>query len=69
VAAAVLAFVLVQASCIAIALAWLVLSMWARGHDSAGGLIGFALALVLAYSVLVVVLMRATTRGLYRRYL
>ena len=69
VTAAVLAFVLVQASCIAIALAWLMLSMWARGHDPAGGLIGFALALVLAYSVLVVVLMRATTRGLYRRYL
>ncbi|MGJ7502130.1 hypothetical protein ACSFBF_17365 [Variovorax sp. ZT5P49] len=68
VAAAVLAFVLVQVSCIAIALAWLMLAAWSHGFDNAGGLIGFALALALVYSVLVVVLMRATTRWLYRRY-
>ncbi|HEX7865283.1 MAG TPA: hypothetical protein VF555_10050 [Variovorax sp.] len=68
VAAAVLAFVLVQVSCIAIALAWLMLAAWSHGFNSAGGLVGFGLALVLVYSVLVVVLMRATTRWLYRRY-
>lgn len=68
VAAAVLAFVLVQVSCIAIALAWVMLATWSHSFDNAGGLIGFALALVLVYSVLAVVLMRATTRWLYRRY-
>ncbi|SDZ39285.1 hypothetical protein SAMN05518669_13216 [Variovorax sp. YR634] len=67
VAAAVLAFVLVQVSCIAIALAWVMLATWSHSFDNAGGLIGFALALVLVYSVLVVVLMRAATRWLYRR--
>lgn len=68
VAAAVLAFVLVQVSCIAIALAWVMLATWSHSFDNVGGLIGFALALVLVYSVLVVVLMRAITRWLYRRY-
>lgn len=69
VGAAVLAFVLVQVGCVAIALLWLMLAVWLHGFNSAGSLVGFALALVLVYSVLVVVLTRVITRVLYRRYL
>ncbi|WP_432728264.1 hypothetical protein [Variovorax sp. W6] len=69
VGASVLAFALVQVLCIAIALAWLALAVWLHGFNSAGSLVGFALALVLVYTLLTVVLTRATARGLYRRYL
>ena len=69
VGASVLAFVLVQVLCIAAGLAWLAMAVWMHGFNSAGSLVGFALALVLVYTVLTVVLTRATTRGLYRRYL
>ena len=69
VGASVLAFVLVQLLCIAAGLAWLAMAVWLHGFNSAGSLVGFALALVLVYTVLTVVLTRATTRGLYRRYL
>ncbi|NVM89035.1 hypothetical protein FHT32_002690 [Variovorax sp. SG517] len=67
--ASVLAFVLVQLLCIAAGLAWLAMAVWLHGFNSAGSLVGFALALVLVYTVLTVVLTRATVRGLYRRYL
>lgn len=69
VGASVLAFVLVQLLCIAAGLAWLAMAVWLHGFNSAGSLVGFALALVLVYTVLAVVLTRATVRGLYRRYL
>jgi len=69
VGASVLAFVLVQVLCIAAGLAWLAMAVWMHGFNSAGSLVGFALALVLVYTVLTVVLTRAITRGLYRRYL
>ena len=69
VAASVLAFALVQIGCIAIALAWLALAVWLHGFNSAGSLVGFALALVLVYTLLAVLLTRAATRGFYRRYL
>lgn len=70
VAASAIAFVLVQASCIAIAFAWLFIA--SRTFSGTSGLIGFALGLVAVYGVLVVLCTRTVTRGLYRgapRYL
>lgn len=69
VAASALAFVLVQVSCIVIAIAWLYIASRMSGLNSLGGLIGFVLAFVLVYAIHVVLLMRAATRWLYRRYL
>jgi hypothetical protein len=70
VGASVLAFVLVQVSCIVIAIAWLyIASSISRSFYSPAGLIGFVLAFVLIYAIHVVALMRAATRWLYRRYL
>ncbi|RSZ38555.1 MULTISPECIES: hypothetical protein [unclassified Variovorax] len=69
VGAAVLTFVLVQVGCVAFMLLWLMLAVWLHGFNSAGSLVSFVAALVLIYSMLVVVLTRVTTRVLYRRYL
>ncbi|MGJ7534797.1 MULTISPECIES: hypothetical protein [unclassified Variovorax] len=70
VGASVLASVLVQVSCIVIAIAWLyIASRMSRSFYSPAGLIGFVLAFVAVYAMHVVVLMRAATRWLYRRYL
>ena len=70
VAAAVSAFLLVQVSCIAVALAWLfVAAKTSFSFYSGGGIIGFVLASVLLYTAMAVVLARAATRVLYRRYL
>lgn len=70
VAAAVLSFVLVQAGCLVIALAWLwVAATTSFSFYSGGSIIGFVLALVLLYMALVMVLTRTVTRRLYRGYL
>lgn len=69
VASAVTAFLLVQAGCIVIAIAWLFLAAKASFSFYNGGVISFVLALVLLYMVLTVLLVRVTTRRLYRRYL
>jgi hypothetical protein len=70
VAAGVLSFVLVQAGCIVIALAWLFLAAKSSfSFYSGGGIVGFVLALVLVYMALVMTLARTVTRRLYRRYL
>jgi hypothetical protein len=70
VGASALAFVLVQVSCIIIAIAGLyIASRVAGSFYSPAGLIGFVLALLLVYAVHVVALTRAATRWLYRRYL
>ncbi|MGJ7613300.1 MULTISPECIES: hypothetical protein [unclassified Variovorax] len=70
VAAAVSAFLLVQLSCIVVALAWLfVAATTSFSFYSGGGIVGFVLAVVLLYTALAVVLARAATRVLYRRYL
>ncbi len=70
VAAAVLSFVLVQVGCIAIGLAWLLVAMKSSfSFYNGGGIIGFAVALMLVYMALVVALTRTVTRRLYRRYL
>lgn len=70
VAAAVLAFLLVQVGCIVIAIVWLFMAATASfSFYGGGGLVGFILALVLLYMALTVLLMRFATRWLYRRYL
>jgi hypothetical protein len=68
-AAAVIAFVLLQVVCIAMAAGWLVWVAGAYGLHGEGGLIAHVLALAAIYLVLLVVLMRAATQWLYRRYL
>lgn len=67
VAASVLAFVLVQASCMAVGFAWLMLMMpWSSGMAGIGGLIVLVAVLVLLYIVLTVLLTRAVMRRVYR---
>ncbi|RQO47453.1 hypothetical protein DBV14_21295 [Variovorax sp. KBW07] len=71
VAASVLAFVLVQVSCMAVGFAWLMLMMtsWSSGMAGIGGLIVLVLVLVLLYIALTVLLTRAVMRRVYRSYL
>lgn len=70
VGASALAFVLVQVSCVVIAIAWLYIALRVSGSFySPAGLIGFVLVFLLVYALHVVALMRAATRWLYRRYL
>lgn len=71
VAAAVSAFALLQAVCIAFAVGGLVwvASVSFSGRSSDGNLLMLAIAMAAIYLVLLVVLVRAITRRFYRRYL
>jgi len=71
VAAAVTAFTLLQAVCIALAVGGLVwvASVSFSGRSSDGNLLMLAVAMAAVYLVLLVVLVRAITRRFYRRYL
>jgi len=71
VAAAVTAFTLLQAVCIALAVGGLVwvASVSFSGRSSDGNLLMLAIAMAAVYLVLLVVLVRAITRRFYRRYL
>jgi hypothetical protein len=71
VAAAVSAFALLQAACIALAVGGLVwvASVSFSGRSSDGNLLMLAIAMAVVYLVLLVVLVRAITRRFYRRYL
>lgn len=71
VAAAVAAFSLLQAVCIALAVGGLVwvASVSFSGRSSDGNLLMLAIAMAAVYLVLLVVLVRAITRRFYRRYL
>ncbi len=67
VSAAVIAFLLLQVVCAAIAIGWV---MWMASSDhslNSGNLVGDAVALAAVYLALLVVLMRAATQWLYRR--
>jgi len=71
VAAAVSAFALLQAVCIALAIGGLlwIASVSFSGRSSSGSLVMLAIAMALVYLVLLVALVRAITRRFYRRYL
>ena len=71
VAAAVSAFALLQAVCIALAVGGLlwIASVSFSGRSSSGSLVMLAIAMALVYLVLLVALVRAITRRFYRRYL
>ena len=71
VGAAVSAFALLQAVCIALAVGGLlwIASVSFSGRSSSGSLVMLAIAMALVYLVLLVALVRAITRRFYRRYL
>ncbi|MDP9931366.1 hypothetical protein [Variovorax paradoxus] len=71
VAAAVSAFALLQAVCIAFAVGGLlwIASVSVSGRSSSGSLVMLAIAMAAVYVVLLVVLVCAITRRFYRRYL
>ncbi len=70
VSAALLSFVLVQLGCIAFAFLWFALAVGTiAALRGVGAMAGFMVALIALYAALTVLLARAMTRRLYRRYL
>lgn len=69
VAAAALAFVLLQLTCIGIAIGWMLWITRDYGVPGGGKMLDYIVALVAIYLVLLVMLMRGVTRWFYRRYL
>ncbi|WP_280809165.1 hypothetical protein [Variovorax boronicumulans] len=69
VAAAALAFVLLQLTCIGIAVGWMLWITRDVGLPGGSKMLDYILALAAIYLVLLVMLMRGVTRWLYRRYL
>ncbi|SFO64765.1 hypothetical protein SAMN05443579_104462 [Variovorax sp. PDC80] len=70
VSAALLSFVLVQLGCIVFAFLWFALAVGAiKALQGIGAMAGFMAVLIALYAALTVLLARAMTRRLYRRYL
>ena len=70
VSAAVLSFVLVQLGCIVFAFLWFALAVGTiKALQGVGAMAGFMVVLIALYAALTVLLARAMTRRLYRRYL
>lgn len=70
VSAALLSFVLVQLGCIVFAFLWFALAVGTiKALQGVGAMAGFVVVLIALYAALTVLLARAMTRRLYRRYL
>lgn len=70
VSAALLSFVLVQLGCIVFAFLWFALAVGTiKALQGVGAMAGFMVVLIALYAALTVLLARAMTRRLYRRYL